>query len=192
MDVRRVKLLAIVAAVAFGGLTLIAWTQQWFTLTLTSGQVLTVAGQIAAPALSALGLASLALAAALAIAGAVLRHVLGALEVAIGGLAVSSAVAAVFSPVSASTAAVTAAVGESGATAVAALVSSVSVGMWPYLAVVLGVLSALVGVVVLATARRWPNPTRRYETASGETSAQTEADTTVSSWDALSEGRDPT
>ena len=59
MTIRRVKLLVIVAGALFGGLTLIAWTQQWFVLSLTSGQSLPVAGQVAAPALSALGLASL-------------------------------------------------------------------------------------------------------------------------------------
>lgn len=186
MTIRRVKLLLIVAGGLFGALTLIAWTQPWFGLTLTSGQNLSVAGQVAAPPLSALGLASLALVAALSIAGRVLRHVLGALEVLIGVLATGSAVAALSNPVAASVPTVTDAVGESGADAVAALVASVSVGVWPYLAIVLGALSALVGVAVLVTARRWPGPTKKYETGPAE------AATPAGTWDALSEGRDPT
>lgn len=179
-------MLVIVAGAAFGGLTLIAWTQQWWVLSLTSGQSLPVAGQVAAPALSALGLASLALAAALSIAGRVFRIVLGVLEVLIGVLVTGSAIAALSDPVAASVATVTNAVGESGASAVAALVASVSVGAWPYLAIVLGVLSALVGVVLLATTRRWPGPTRKYETGPAE------AATPAGTWDALSDGRDPT
>jgi hypothetical protein len=186
MTIRRVKLLLIVAGALFGGLTLVAWTQDWFTLTLTSGQSLRADGQVAAPALSALGLASLALAAALSIAGRVFRVVLGALQVAIGVLVITSAVAALSDPVAASTATVTNAVGESGSTAVAALVASVSMTAWPFLAVALGALSGLTGLVVLATTRRWPGPTRKYEAApeAGESN--------VGSWDALSAGHDPT
>ena len=186
MSIRRVKLLAIVAAAAFGGLTLIAWTQPWFGLVLTGGQHLSVAGQVAAPALSALGLASLALAAALSIAGRIFRVVLGVVQVLIGVLVTGSAIAALSNPVAASVPTVTDAVGESGSSAVAALVASVSVGAWPYLAVILGVLSALVGIAVLATTRSWPGPTRRYETGPAETA------TPAGTWDALSEGRDPT
>lgn len=186
MDAGRLKLLTILAGGLLGALTLIAWTQPWFGLTLTSGQSLAVAGQVAAPALSALGLASLALVAALAIAGRVFRIVLAALEVVIGVLVVVSAVAALSTPVAASSATITDAVGESGADALAALVASVSVTAWPYLAVAFGALSALVGVVVLVTSRGWRGPTRRYEaTAVADDSA-------AGNWDALSAGKDPT
>jgi hypothetical protein len=186
MAARRLKLAAILAGGLLGALTLIAWTQQWFGLTLATGQQLAVAGQVAAPALSALGLASLALVAALAIAGRVFRIVLAALEVVIGVLVVVSAVAALAAPIAASSATITNAVGESGAAALAALVASVSVTPWPYFAFAFGALSALVGVAVLATTRRWPGPTRRYEaTAVADDSA-------AGNWDALSAGKDPT
>jgi hypothetical protein len=186
MDAGRLKLFTILAGGVLGALTLLAWTQQWFGLTLTSGQSLAVAGQVAAPALSALGLASLALVAALAIAGRVFRIVLAALEVAIGVLVVVSAAAALSTPVAASAATITEAVGESGANALAALVASVSATAWPYLTLVFGALSALVGVVVLVTTRRWPGPTRRYETTA------VADDSAAGSWDALSAGKDPT
>lgn len=191
MSARRLKLLVILAGALLGALTLTAWTQPWFGLVLTGGQKLTVAGQVAAPALSALGLASLALAAALSIAGRALRYVLGSLEVVIGVLVVSSAIAAVSAPVAASVATVTNAVGESGTVAVAALVISVSVDAWPYLAIVFGVLSALAGAVVLVSARRWPAATRRYELATAEAAASG-ASSSADSWDTLSNGRDPT
>ncbi len=186
MTSHRVKLLVIVAGALFGALTLIAWTQQWFTLNLTSGQSLPVAGQVASPALSALGLASLALAAALSIAGRVFRVVLGVLQVAIGVLVVASAAAALSDPVAASAATVTSAVGESGSAAVAALVASASITAWPYLAIALGALAALSGVALLATTRRWPGPTRKYDAASEP------SESNVGNWDALSAGHDPT
>jgi hypothetical protein len=186
MTIRRIKLLVIAAGAAFGGLTLIAWTQPWFTLVLKSGQQLSVAGQVAAPALSALGLASLALAAALSIAGWIFRVVLGVVQVLIGVLVTGSAIAALSDPIAASVPTVTAAVGESGASAVAALVASISITAWPYLTVALGVLAASVGLALLATTRRWPGPTKKYEAGPAETA------TPAGTWDALSEGRDPT
>lgn len=186
MSGRRLKLLVILSGGLFGALTLAAWTQPWFGLVLTSGQALTVAGQVAAPALSALGLASLALVAALSIAGRIFRTILGALEVLIGGLVVASAAGALSAPVRSSAATVTNAVGESGADAIAGLVASLSMTAWPWIALLLGVLSALVGCAILATGRRWPGPTRKYE--SGPADSATAAGT----WDALSDGRDPT
>ena len=182
----RAKLYLILAAVVLGAFTLVAWTQPWFTLTLSEGRVLSVTGQVAAPALSALGLASLALGAALSIAGKVFRAVLGVVQLLIGVLVAGSAIAALADPVAASLKAVTDAVGESGAGAVAALVTSIALSAWPVVTVVLGILAALVGIAILATMRRWPGPTRKYE-ATAEPGAST-----AGSWDALSAGKDPT
>ena len=183
---KRAKLLTILVIALLGALTLGAWTQPWFTIVLKEGHTLVATGQVAAPSLSALGLASLALAAALSIAGRVVRIVLAVLQVFIGVLVVVSALSALGNPVGASAKTLTDAVGESGADALAGLVASVSVGVWPVLALVLGVLSALAGVALFVTGPRWPGPTRRYETtpAPGET--------TAGSWDALSSGHDPT
>jgi hypothetical protein len=182
----RIKLVVILAGAVTGGLMLAAWTQPWFTLIVASYQTVSVTGQVAAPALSALGLASIALAAALSIAGVIVRYALGGLQVAIGGLAVIVSVTALVNPVRSSLPAVTAVVGESGLTAVSALVTSLSVSPWPWLAAGLGSLAALLGLVTLVTARRWPGPTRRYE------SAPITDDSPAASWDALSRGSDPT
>jgi hypothetical protein len=183
---RRLKLTLVVAGVLLGALVLLSWTQAWFDLLLVDDQQLAVAGQAAAPALSALGLAALALAAALSIAGRVVRLVLGVVETAIGVLVVVTAVAAVGDPVGASASTITDATGVSGAESVAALVVSATASAWPWLAVVTGALLALAGIAVLLTSPRWPGPARKYEAAAGD------VDSPAGTWDALSEGDDPT
>lgn len=205
---RRLKSLTLLAAIVLSGLTLLTWTGQWYALTLresaTGHPVLSVSGDVAAPALVALALASLALVAALAIAGPFFRAVLGVLQVVIGFTVGLSAVIAQANPVRASEAAISAATGVGGTRSVAALVSSVSQTAYPVIAIVVGVLTMVLGVVVLATARRWPGSSSRYrqpvrlEPTEGDTAAGTEpleadaAATAVSDWDTLSGGADPT
>lgn len=187
MTGRRLKLATILAGVLIGALTLLTWTQPWFALVLETGQHLTVAGQVADPGLSALGLASLALAAALSIANRVLRVVLGVIEAAIGVLVAVTAVSALGDPVAASASSLTDATAVSGAQSLAALVQSVVPTAWPWLAIAAGALAALVGILVVVTSGRWPGPTRRYEsTRAGE------PDSAVGAWDSLSDGDDPT
>lgn len=195
----RLRLTVIASAVLSGAAALLAWTQPWFDLVLAGGQTgageqsgagaqaLAISGQVAAPALSALGLASLALAAALSIARPVLRAVLGAIEIAIGTLILVVALSAISSPVTASAAAVTDATGIGGAESIDALVASVATSGWPWLAVAAGLGCAAAGVTVLVSARRWPRPTARYDATTTD-----EAPTAVGAWDALSEGTDPT
>ena len=82
---RRAKYLTLLALVVGSGLTLLASTQPWFVVHLTDvgehSATISVAGSAAAPALTALSLAGLALAAALAIAGPVFRLVLASVAV---------------------------------------------------------------------------------------------------------------
>ena len=129
MSPRRLKNLTLVAAIVLGALTLLVWTGEWFSITLresgTGHPVLSVTGDVAAPALIALALASLALVAALAISGPVLRAVLGVLQVVIGFTVALSAALAVSNPVRASESAVSAVTGVGGSNSIAALVSAV-------------------------------------------------------------------
>ncbi|MEO6944451.1 MAG: Trp biosynthesis-associated membrane protein [Lacisediminihabitans sp.] len=194
VSARRLKSSTLLAIVVVSGLTLLAWTQIWFTVTVsgtdTATPSLSVAGSVAAPALSALSLAGLALVAALAISGPVLRMLFGVLEMALGaGVAVSSLLA-IGSPVAASASAVTKATGLSGEASVAHLVTSVGQSAWPWVAVALGVLSALLGLIVLVTTRRWPGSTGRYQAMNP--TERRDSRNRVSDWDELSGGSDPT
>ncbi|WP_345764653.1 Trp biosynthesis-associated membrane protein [Diaminobutyricibacter sp. McL0608] len=164
---RRAKYTTMLAIVVGAGLALLASTQPWITVHLASaanhaGDVV-VQGSAAAPALTALSLAGLALAAALAIAGPVVRIVLAALGVLIAVSVALSAGIALGDPVQAAAAAITSASGVSGGSSVARLAESVDVSAWPWIAIAGGVVIAVASIAVMVTSRRWPGPSRRYQ-----------------------------
>lgn len=194
MTPRRTKTLTLLAGILASALTLLTWTQEWFHLgvtgTDTAVTALSVPGSTAAPDLSALSLAGFALVAALAISGPALRIAFGVIQIALGAGVIASSVIAIQGPVSASAAAVTKATGVSGPDSIAALVSSVGTSAWPVVAVILGVITAVIGIVTVFTVRRWPGPTRRYDAVG--TGREKESGGSVSDWDELSGGSDPT
>lgn len=187
MTAGRLRLAIILVGILVAGLVLLTWTQPWFELVLGTGKNLSVLGQSAAPALSALGLASLALMGALSIAGRGIRIALGLVEAAIGVALVVVTVGVIANPAAAAASTITAATAVSGPESIAALITSTSMSAFPPLAIVAGVLTALVGVAVVLTGRRWPGPTKKYEVA-----ADTDTGTPVGAWDSLSDGSDPT
>ena len=186
----RLKLISLVAIALLAALIFADWSQTWFTLTV-QGKPFPVSGQVAGSALSALALASLALIAALAIAGRFFRVVLGILLALLGVCVVAVSAFAIGNPVVAATSAITKATGVAGTQSVAKLVTATSVTAWPVVAIVLGVLLTLLGLAIAPTARSWPDSGRKY-TRSRLTTADAEAQDPVSEWDALSEGDDPT
>jgi uncharacterized membrane protein (TIGR02234 family) len=195
MTASRIRLLLVCAALLIGALALVAWTQPWFSLTLTSGGRITVTGQTADPALSGLALASLALAAALTIARRVLRVVLGVILALLGGALTAVTVPVLAAPVAAAASSITATTGVSGRASIEALVSSVATSGWPYAAVAFGVSLTAVGLIVVATAKRWPGASRKYDVGPprGTGSRNTETNQSpVGTWDALTSGADPT
>lgn len=182
----RLRLSLVLAGLVLGGLVLLGWTQQWIDVALADGSRLAVGGQQAAPALSALALAALALSAALTIAGRGVRRVLGIVEALIGIAVLASALAVVADPVGASASTITDATAVAGAQSVAALVLAAQPGAWPWVAALAGALLVAAGVAVLVTAARWPGATRKYDPVGDATA------TASGTWDALSGGDDPT
>ena len=71
-----------------------------------------------------------------------------------------------------------------------ALVSSTSATPWPWLALVVGVLAALLGVAIVVTSGAWPQAGRKY-TATRLVPADPASDPSAT-WDSLSVGDDPT
>ncbi|MDN4615448.1 Trp biosynthesis-associated membrane protein [Leifsonia sp. F6_8S_P_1B] len=165
---RRAKYLTLLVIVVASGLVLLAATQTWFSVALTDtaehGATLTVAGSAAAPALTALALAGLALTAALAIAGPVFRIVLALLGVLLGGSILFSAGSALADPLRASSSAVTTATGVAGESSVARLVHGVDTSLWPWAAILGGVLLILGSAAAVVLSRLWPGSSRKYET----------------------------
>ncbi|TFD76634.1 Trp biosynthesis-associated membrane protein [Cryobacterium fucosi] len=213
MSARRLKLAVILLVLAASALALLAWTQVWITADApqpgTAPKALEVTGSTAAPGLTALALAGVALAGALTIAGPVIRVVLGLLEILLGFSVGLAAALALGDPAGASSALITAATGIAGSKSVTdGVVASVSTP-WPYLALVAGVAMAAAGLTVLVTARRWPGPGSRYQAvrfeaadaadgagrpaagASGDPATDPSSDA-VDDWDGLTRGEDPT
>ncbi|MGH1550890.1 Trp biosynthesis-associated membrane protein [Leifsonia poae] len=222
---RRVKYTTMLLLVVGSGLALLAATQTWFSIRLTDtanhSATISVAGSVAAPALTALALAGLALTAALAIAGPVFRIVLALLGILLGVSVLLSAITAVSDAVGASASAITSATGVAGDASVRHLVHSVETQFWPWLAIVAGVVIVLASAAVIVFSRLWPGPSRKYQTrfagedgrpaeevvseaAEDDESAADAADdtpggpqtldrdTAIDSWDELTRGDDPT
>jgi len=189
MPAARLKLLAILGGAAFAGLTLLAWTQPWFDIVLTDGNSLSVTGEVAAPALTALALTGLVLVGSLSIAGPFFRVVLGSLQTLLGITVALSSVLAIVDPIGASGAAISEATGIAGVQRVDQVTSFTST-VWPWLSLLSGALLIAAGIFVVATSKRWPGSSRKYSAvrlapADGSRSS-------VDDWDALSDGDDPT
>jgi uncharacterized membrane protein (TIGR02234 family) len=164
---RRVKYLTLLALVVGSGLGLLSATQTWFTIQVTDvanhAGTVTVAGSAAAPALTALSLAGLALTAALAIAGPAFRVVLALLGILLGASIVYSALAVLGDPLRAAGGAITSATGVAGEASLRRLVQSTTTEFWPWLAVVGGVLVVLAASLAIVFLRAWPGPSRKYQ-----------------------------
>ncbi|BDI22763.1 hypothetical protein L3i23_15390 [Herbiconiux sp. L3-i23] len=174
---------------------LIAGNLTWFTAHV-DGVAIEVQGQSAVPPLSGLALASVALAGALSLARTVLRIVLAVLQVVLGAVSAAAVLPALTDPAGASASVVTEATGIDGDRSVRAVIDSVDITAWPTLALIVAALGAVLGLVVLVTARRWPTPGRRYANAPADAGADqaapTASPTAEDEWDALSRGDDPT
>lgn len=192
MSPARIRTLSLLLPALVAGLALLSWTQPWVELTLTEGASITAAGDVAAAAVPALALAGLALIAALVLAGPIFRVILGLLQSALGAGILVSAVLALVDPVAAGQSAVTALTGVDGDASVRALVASASTTVWVVACLVAGVLGVLGGLLIAVLARRWPERTRRYETARWEAESGQGAPDRFGEWDALSDGSDPT
>lgn len=192
MSPRRIRTLSLIAPALVAGLALLSWTQVWVDLELTDGARISAGGDVAAVAVPALALAGLALIAALVLAGPVFRVILGLLQSALGAAILVSALLALTDPIAAGQPAVTALTGVDGDASVRDLVASASTTGWVIACLIAGVLGVLGGLLIAAFARRWPERTRRYETARWEDAEGEDTPDRFGDWDALSDGSDPT
>jgi hypothetical protein len=183
----RLRLVSMVAIVAEAALVSLAWSQTWFLLRL-SGVELPVPGSVAGGALLPLALASLALVAALALAGPFFRVVLGILDALLGVCVVAVSVWALSDPVRASLPILIDSTGISGEGTLLGMVASAPATAWPFVALGLGAVMVLTGLAIAVTSRAWPTSGAKYT----RTRAETPDGTAIDDWDALTEGDDPT
>jgi uncharacterized membrane protein (TIGR02234 family) len=186
---RKLRLYTIVAIGVAALLTLLTTTQIWWTLHLAT-RSLPIAGTVAGPALAALALCTLVLAAALALAGPVFRLILGLLQLLLAFTIVLTTILSLVKPDDPSESAVQTATGIAGSTSIDHLIKSVTLTPWGFVAVALGGVAFILGIWLLISFRFWPAASRKYQAvrfqpADGPRDA-------VIDWDALSDGTDPT
>lgn len=209
MNGQKVKSRILLLVASCAVLAMVAWSQTWITLSLSQGvgaeAPLPITGQTMAPGLSALGLTSLALLAALALAGPVFRFVLGIVQVALGAGIIFSALGALNDAIASAAPALIDITGIQDIPALKAIVIGEALSPWPYVSVGIGIVTAMAGILILITSRHWPRSGRRYTgstvspTASAAPSAAPpqveDVDTSharIDAWDDLSRGADPT
>jgi hypothetical protein len=188
MSPSRLRLITMVAIVAEAALVSLAWSQTWFLLRL-SGVEVPVPGAVAGGALLPLALASLALVAALGLAGPFFRVVLGVLDALLGVCVVAVSVWALSDPVRASLPVLVDATGfTADEQAFLDEIASTVTLPWPFVGMAGGVLMILTGIAIAVTSRAWPTSGAKYS----RTRLETPDGTAIHDWDALSEGDDPT
>lgn len=180
-----VVLATLVAALAVFACSAATWVSATVETTLQPVTV-DVAGSDAAPAVTALGLVAAAGSLAVAISGRVLRAVVAAV-VALAGLgALAAAVSVLLDPAGSATTVVGETTGMVNAGGDFALTA------WPWLAAAASLLVAACGAWALVAGPSW-TAARRYERSGTEPGPRESVrGDEIDSWDALTEGRDPT
>jgi len=189
--------IAILAAVV-----LIGWSQPWFVVG-AGEEVFEIRGESAAPALLPLALAILALAAVLAIAGHWLRLVAAVLVGILGAVVVVASIVSLSDPTGAIERAISERTGLTGDSALER-VTSAGFTLWPIVAIAGGALLVALGIVIGFASRHWTHTERRYGRPAPRAGADVTPETPgsvadpdarvdpIGSWDALSDGDDPT
>lgn len=190
-------------------LVMVSWSQTWSTLSLASGVAgdtpVSVTGQTMAPGLSALGLTSLALLAALALAGKIFRLVLGVVQTLLGVVIAVTTVSVLNDPVAAAAPALIHITGVQDVPALREMISQLAITAWPFVSLVVGILTAVSGILILLYSRSWPQSGRKYAApatgmdpllaplvnplAAGDVDS---SHARIDAWDDLSRGGDPT
>ncbi|AWR21430.1 putative membrane protein (TIGR02234 family) [Aurantimicrobium minutum] len=210
MNYRKFKSYSLFAAFVLSAVILIGWSQTWFFLEVTfpteNSEGLAVSGQIAAPGLSAFGLAGFAITAALALSSVVIRRILGVLLFGLGVAVVLMSISAWSDPVLAAASQLTALSAISDIETLRTFVISSSATVWPGITAVAGILLVPAGIIIVFTAGKWGTGSRKFDRVgpSGSDSGQAKppqrapdenkdvSSVNIDAWDSLSHGTDPT
>lgn len=210
MNYRKFKSYSLFAAFVLSAVILIGWSQTWFFLEVTfpteNSEGLAVSGQIAAPGLSAFGLAGFAITAALALSSIVIRRILGVLLFGLGVAVVLMSISAWSDPVLAAASQLTALSAISDIETLRTFVISSSATVWPGITAVAGILLVPAGIIIVFTAGKWGTGSRKFDRVgpSGSDSGQAKppqrapdenkdvSSVNIDAWDSLSHGTDPT
>lgn len=190
----RRRSVAIIALAALAGTLLLAWSQPWFVVELAPGTGVSgrvdISGSSAAGGLAALALALLAIAGVLALAGPRLSRILGVLIAVLGVLGVAVVTPVVLDPSAVLERAIGPLIGLGGAGAGQAVAGQIATA-WPIVGLAAAAATVLVGGAILLLGGSWRRGGRKYDRSSSSSSAGA-GHSAVDSWDALSQGDDPT
>lgn len=191
---RRGRVVSVIGMLIAGAIGIISSTQTWLTvIRADAGEPILVPGADAMALLAPLSLAVLAVGAALALVGRVLRYLFSGLALFAGGLlAWWTAEIQFATPISAVAPTVTESTGLAGSSTVADMISAIEPSAWPTLALIGWTLQILSAVFALATAHRWRSGGRRFRTDAAAHSEHEGPVDAIDSWDDLSRGSDPT
>lgn len=191
----------VVATLGTGGLLLISGAQPWVVLALSSAESsareLIVNGATLAPSYVGLSLAYVAA----VIVALVSRFVVRVVSSAIGVVAVMGALVVswlvISDPVGAARVTIARVTGVSDTVRQRELIDAVALEPWAYVALIMLIASAGVGVVVIVFGRSWTSNSRRYERPekardSGGRRDPNDASDPHAVWDSFSGGGDPT
>ena len=184
MTARRSPFWAVVACFVGGLLILLAGGRQWAHTSVRGVEGgaalgLTVTGHQVASSLPALGIALLALAAAIVAASGLMRRLVGIMIVVVASTAVGVSIAA-RSDVSAAL--------ERREVGAQGIVVHATANGWWLVATVGGLLALAAGVMTVIRANRWSALGERYEAPRSAPAG----DSAAGAWDALDRGEDPT
>ena len=210
MNYRKFKSYSLFAAFVLSAIVLIGWSQTWFFLEVTfpteNSEGLAVSGQIAAPGLSAFGLAGFAITAALALSSIVIRRILGVLLLGLGIAVVLISISAWSDPVLSAVPQLTALSAISDIETLRTFVISSAATAWPGITAVAGILLVPVGIIIVFTAGKWGTGSRKFERVDKNTDSTAKkaveksevqsisdvSSVNIDAWDSLSHGTDPT
>ena len=196
----RRKGFILTAALICAAILLLLWGQPWFVfqvaLPSTAASTISVDGSIVASALSGLSLATFAVIAVLSISSGVFAIVLTALLVVIAIGALTTTIGAFPDPLTAALPIFTKLTGLLSAEGIRSYVQSVAMTPAIFLALFVCLVLLLISIFGLWNVRRWGSRrSAKYERRNVRTETSSSADSepdTISSWDDLSTGIDPT
>ena len=191
---RRGRSTSVIGFLLAGGVGIISSTQTWLTVTRAdAGESILVPGADALPLLAPLSLAVLALGAALAIVGPVLRYIFATLALLGGGSLIWwTTEILVIAPVTSVAPTVIETTGLAGSDALAEVIASITPTVWPTLALIGWILLVVTAAFALVSARSWRTGGKRFRTDSAAHDPGDGPVDAIDSWDDLSRGADPT
>jgi hypothetical protein len=195
---RRAKSLAILGILSGTGLSLVGWSQEWFTFEISevagTGSVV-VSGIDAAGAVSAISLGLFATATVLGLAQALWRAIFLLVSLALSVVGAAMVVEAIVNPIPSSVGPLSLASGVVNVETLDALVTSEQASAWTIVAIVGFGIVVVASLWGLLTMRSWPKASRRFsrpETLQSQNRQTTNAYAEEDAWDSFTQGGDPT